>query len=208
MHRQLQPYFATTELTGDLGEDVTAVLTHHNFPKISGHVRRVAQEAERLATRFGVDPAGAETAGWLHDISAVIPNEARVEMCATFSIPVLPGEADFPMILHQKLSAAVARDVFGVTDTAVLSAIGCHTTLKAGASVLDKIVFIADKIEWDQPGEPPYLAELETAVSHNLDDACRVYLNYLWQQREKLRYVHPWFLAAHAELDCSTPAAG
>lgn len=161
---------------------------------------RVAQEAKRLAIQFGAHPIGAETAGWLHDISAVIPNQARVNLCQAFQVPILPGEADFPMILHQKLSAVMAREVFGVREPAVLSAIGCHTTLKAGASLLDKIVFIADKIKWDQPGEPPYLVELETAVAHNIDDACRVYLNYLWQQRESLRYIHPWFQAAYQEL--------
>ncbi|WP_420644611.1 bis(5'-nucleosyl)-tetraphosphatase (symmetrical) YqeK [Candidatus Leptofilum sp.] len=200
MNPQLQSYFEEIEMTGELGRDVTAVLTHHKFPKIAGHVSRVAAEARRLAVQFGADAAGAETAGWLHDISGVIPNGMRVEMCEAFGVPVLPGEADFPMILHQKLSAVVAREVFSVVDTAVLNAIGCHTTLKSGASLLDKIVFIADKIKWDQPGNPPYLAELETAVAHNIDDACRVYLDYLWQRRGSLRYAHPWFLAAHAEL--------
>ncbi|MCA9919478.1 MAG: bis(5'-nucleosyl)-tetraphosphatase (symmetrical) YqeK [Anaerolineales bacterium] len=200
MNLHLRPYFANIELTGELGQDVTAVLTHHSLPKVAVHVSRVAQEARRLAIQFGADPVGAETAGWLHDISAVIPNDVRVDMCAAFGLPVLPGEANFPMILHQKLSAVVARELFGVVDTAVLSAIGCHTTLKAGASLLDKIVFIADKIKWDQPGDPPYLGELETAVAHNLDDACLVYLDYLWQQRNSLGYAHPWFLAAHEEL--------
>ncbi len=201
MNKQLHPYFAEIEQTGSLAKDATAVLIHHNLPKVAGHVGHVAKEARRLASQFGADAAGAETAGWLHDISAVIPNEVRVEMCAAFDIPVLPGEANFPMILHQKLSVVVARELFGVTDTAVLSAIGCHTTLKANASQLDKIVFIADKIKWDQPGEPPYLVALETAVAHNLDDACRVYLNYLWRQRDSLRFAHPWFLAAHEELN-------
>lgn len=200
MHPQLQPYFAQFSITGDLARDVTAVLIHHQLPKVARHVSRVAQEARRLAAQFGADAIGAETAGWLHDISGVIPNAARVDLCQAFNIPILPGEADFPMILHQKLSAVVAREVFGVTDTAVLSAIGCHTTLKAGASLLDKIVFVADKIRWDQPGEPPYLVEIETAIARSIDDACRVYLNYPWQQRGSLRYIHPWFAAAYEEL--------
>ncbi len=200
MNKQLEPFFGNFSFSGELNKDVTAVLTHHQLPKVAGHVSRVAQEAKRLAMQFGADPAGAETAGWLHDISAVIPNKVRVEMCLEFGIPVLPGEADFPMILHQKLSAVVAREIFGVTETAILSAIGCHTTLKAKATLLDKIVFVADKIKWDQPGEPPYLVEIETAVSHSIDDACRVYLAYLWQQRDSLRYIHPWFVAAYEEL--------
>lgn len=204
MNALLKSYFGMVAFSGELAKDVTAVLTHHQLPKVAAHVSRVAQEAKRLAIQFGADPIGAETAGWLHDISAVVPNEARVDLCRAFGIPVLPGEADFPMILHQKLSAVVAREVFGVMEPAVLSAIGCHTTLKAGASLLDKIVFVADKIKWDQPGKPPYLAEIETAVTHSLDDACRVYLNYLWQQRSSLRTVHPWFLAAYEELGSPT----
>lgn len=200
MNHYLKPYYGQFTLTGDLGLDVTAVLTHHHLPKVAEHVARVAQEARQLASRFGADPDQAETAAWLHDISAVIPNPARVDLCAAFNIPVLPGEASFPMILHQKLSTVVAQEVFGVTETAVLSAIGCHTTLKAGASLLDKIVFVADKIQWDQPGEPPYWGELVTAVARLIDDACRVYLNHLWQQRDTLRFVHPWFVAAREEL--------
>ena len=200
MHPKLQPYFAQFSLSGELGRDVTAVLLHHQLPIVAGHVIRVAQEARRLAMQFGADAIGSETAGWLHDVSGVIPNAARVDLCQAFNISVLPGEATFPMILHQKLSAVVAREVFGVTDTAVLSAIGCHTTLKAGASLLDKIVFVADKIKWDQPGEPPYLAEIETAVAHSIHDACRVYHAYLWPKRDSLRYVHPWFVAARQEL--------
>lgn len=200
MNHHLKPYFEPISLTGNLGSDVTAVLIHHHLPKVAGHVARVAQEARRLAGRFGADPDQAETAAWLHDIGAVIPNPARVELCAALGIAVLPGEAAFPMILHQKLSVVVAQAVFGVAEPGVLSAIGCHTTLKAGASLLDKIVFVADKIQWDQPGEPPYLGALATAVTHSIDDACRVYLDHLWQQRDTLRYVHPWFVAARDEL--------
>jgi predicted HD superfamily hydrolase involved in NAD metabolism len=200
MNHHLKPYFGQFSLTGDLGWDVTAVLIHHQLPKVAKHVARVAREARQLARRFGADPDQAETAAWLHDISAVIPNPARVELCAALGIDVLPGEAAFPMILHQKLSVVVAQEVFGVAETAVLSAIGCHTTLKAGASLLDKIVFVADKIQWDQPGEPPYLDALATAVAQSIDDGCRVYLNHIWQQRDTLRYIHPWFIAAHEEF--------
>lgn len=200
MNSHLQPFYGQFLLTGELRQDVTAVLTHHQLPKVAGHVARVAQEAKRLATQFGADPVGAETAGWLHDISAVIPNAKRVALCEAFNIPVLPGEAAFPMILHQKLSAVVAKEVFGVMDTAVLSAIGCHTTLKPQATLLDKIVFVADKIKWDQPGQPPYLAEIETAVAQSINAACLVYHNYLYQQRDTLGFVHPWFLASRQGL--------
>jgi HD superfamily phosphohydrolase YqeK len=61
-------------------------------------------------------------------------------------------------------------------------------------------LFIADKIAWDQEGAPPYLAEIEKALAHSLDDACRGYLRYLWTQKAELPVVHRWFLAAYDEL--------
>ncbi len=82
----------------------------------------------------------------------------------------------------------------------MLSAIECHTTLKGNPSELDKIVFVADKIAWDQSGTPPYLDDLLAALDRSLDQAALVYLDFLWDQREQLRVVHPWMVAARAHL--------
>jgi HD superfamily phosphohydrolase YqeK len=104
------------------------------------------------------------------------------------------------MLLHQRLSAVIAKERFGIHDGDVLSAIGCHTTLKARASLLDKVVFIADKVAWDQPGTPPYQLALDKALAYSLDQAVFCYLDHLWQQRETLAAVHPWFVDAYQEL--------
>ena len=160
----------------------------------------MAAEARRLAIRFGEDPARAEAAGLLHDISAPIPDAERLATAEAWGVEALAEERAYPMILHQKLSAVIAREAFGVKDAGVLSAIGCHTTLKAGASRLDKVVFVADKIAWDQPGDPPYLAEILAATERSLDAAAFCYLDYLYQRRATLRVAHPWMLAAWAEV--------
>ena len=104
------------------------------------------------------------------------------------------------MIAHQKLSVPIARALFSVTDIEVLSAIECHTTLKANPSTLDKVLFVADKIVWDRSGSPPYLDDLLAALEVSLDRAALVYLNFLWQQREQLQVVHPWIVAARDHL--------
>lgn len=186
--------------TGHLRRDVATFLTLHNQVHTAGHVVQVAAEARQLAGRFGAVPEEAEAAGLLHDISAVISNEERLAAAQTFGIEVLPEEAAFPMIIHQKLSVVLAREIFGVTAPAPLSAIGCHTTLKADASLLDKVVFVADKIRWDQAGVPPYLSDLEQALDRSLDHAAFCYLDYLWQRRTTLRVIHPWLATAHAQL--------
>ncbi len=61
-------------------------------------------------------------------------------------------------------------------------------------------MFVADKIAWDQSGDPPYLIELVGALGRSLECASLVYLDYLWEHRGALRVVHPWMLAARTEL--------
>lgn len=200
MHPALTSYYASVTMPGDLRAAVVALFQEHGFAHTAGHSARVAAEAGRLATRFGLDATPATAAGWLHDISTVVPNEQRIGLAEQLSLAILPEERTLPMIIHQKLSAVIAADVFAVTDPAILSAIGCHTTLHANASPLDMAVFVADKIAWDQPGDPPYLAEIQAAAEQSLSAAACVYINYLWQQRETLAVVHPWLADAHADL--------
>lgn len=188
------------ELTGRLPSDVSRFLVRHAQAHTAAHSAQVAAQAVELAERFGVGTSQAETAGWLHDVSAVIPNEKRIQVALENGLEVLPEEKQLPMITHQKLSALMARELFGITDAGVLSAVGCHTTLKADASPLDKVVFVADKIAWDQEGRPPYLGALEEALERSLDAAALVYLEYLWERRDDLPVLHPWVVAAHRQL--------
>ena len=179
---------------------VHTFLSAHGHEATAIHCRQVAEQARLLAHQFGVDPERAYLAGLLHDISAVIPTDERLAQAQAWGVDILPAERAAPMILHQKLSAVMARRDFGVEDAGVLSAIGCHTTLKPHASRLDKVVFLADKIAWDQPGEPPWLDDLLRALDDSLDAACLVYLDYLWERRAELLVVHPWLAAARANL--------
>lgn len=113
---------------------------------------------------------------------------------------VLLEEEIFPMLIHQKLSVTLAQEIFAISDTFVLSAIGCHTTLRKNATPLDKVVFVADKIEWDQPGYPPYLDDVLAALEKSLNHAAFSYLNYLWSIQDELKVLHPWAREAYLDL--------
>jgi predicted HD superfamily hydrolase involved in NAD metabolism len=193
-------YVGAVPITGDVQATMVALLTSHRQSHVVGHSLHVAAEARRLATCYELDVGAAEVAGWLHDISAIVPNDERIALAEGLGLDVLPEERAVPMIVHQKLSASIAELVFGIDDPAVLSAIGCHTTLKAGASPLDMAVFVADKIRWDQPGDPPYLEAILAAVERSLPAAAFCYLDYLWKRRETLLVIHPWLAQAHQQL--------
>lgn len=187
----------------DVSTDSESLLRLHGCEHTALHSKHVAEEAARLANRFGIDPICARIAGYLHDISAIIPNHQRIAIAEELGIKILPEERTFPMIIHQKISKAIARDLFSIQDTAVLDAIECHTTLKAQPSRMDLVLFVADKIAWDQAGTPPYLHQLQSDLDKSIEHAALVYLSYMWEQREKLRVVHPWLKEAYSYL-CQT----
>jgi predicted HD superfamily hydrolase involved in NAD metabolism len=206
----MHPFFANESgfrLSGDLAADVRRFLESHGCPKTAEHCMAVGAEARSLALRFGADPENAEIAGWLHDISAVYPNADRIRIARELGVEVLPEEETFPMIIHQKLSVEVARHLFGIERRDVLDAIGCHTTLKAPSTLLDRIVFVADKISWDQNGTPPYLAELNAQLDRSLEHGAMAYIGHLWAQRDKLKVLHPWLADAHADMQATIARA-
>jgi predicted HD superfamily hydrolase involved in NAD metabolism len=212
MHAYLQPLVKNIDFTGDFRQDMQAFLRAHGCAWTADHCLQVAEQARLTALQFGADPAQAEQAGWLHDVSAVFPHTRRLEAAQALGLEVLPEEAAYPMILHQKLSVALAQELFAVRSPAVLSAIGCHTTLRAGASLLDKVVFIADKLAWDGTGSAPFYGVIIEGLARSLDEGVFAYLDYLWQRRATLGVVHPWLAEAHQEMSAgqrpSAPATG
>lgn len=196
----LQVWANGFRFTDDVVRDAPAFLISHHAHATAAHVEAVAMQAREVALKFGINADHAEIAGWLHDISTIIPNEKRIEVAEARGVEVLPEEIQLPMIIHQKLSVVMAWELFHVDDEGILSAIGCHTTLKTGASDLDKVVFVADKLAWDQPGVAPFHADMWAAFERPLDELTLVYLQYLWDQRETLAVVHPWMRDAYLEL--------
>ncbi|GFZ33818.1 HDIG domain-containing protein [Clostridium zeae] len=187
--------------TSDLAENSNRLLIKYNRARIAEHSQRVAKKAKILARQYGIDESLAETAGLLHDIGGVYPNDKRIEISKILKINILAEEKELPLILHQKISVIMAQQIFDIQSPDILSAIGCHTTLKAGASILDKVLFVADKIEWDQDGLPPYLNEIEKAVDISLELAALTYFKYLWNDSSKLKVIHPWLADAYSELN-------
>ncbi len=184
----------------DIEKSVVNLLNKHGLPEIAGHCVDVGEEAERLAQAFEVSPLSAKTAGLLHDIGAIIRNDQRVTIAREWGIEVLPEEEKFPLILHQKLSRVMARELFGIEDDKILSAIECHTTLRAEATALDKIVFIADKLKWDQNAAPPYMERVKKGLEVSLDRGVFEFLSYWWERRDELAVVHPWLSQAYHEM--------
>ncbi|MFX3637476.1 MAG: bis(5'-nucleosyl)-tetraphosphatase (symmetrical) YqeK [Candidatus Pristimantibacillus sp.] len=198
---EYQRFINGVVFSGELRKDVQAFSENHNEHETLDHTINVGNEAVRIAQLFGVNETFALQAALLHDVSNVVPKDRMMSIAEAQSIDIIEVELRFPRIIHQKLSKDMAMGIFGCTDIAILNAIECHTTLKAGASPLDKVLFVADKISWELPGEHPYQEKMRQKLEvFDLDGAILVYLNHVWGQRDKLKVVHPWLIEARQEL--------
>lgn len=116
-------------------------------PRRFTHTLGVAETAERLAPTCGVDPRRARLAGLLHDCAKSMPLE-EMRKLVTEELPDLDAaELETRQILHAPAGMILARDMFGVRDASILSAIRKHTVGAGDMSPMDALIYVSDFIE-------------------------------------------------------------
>ena len=111
------------------------------------HSVRVARCADILAQRHGLDARKARVAGMLHDLARLYSAERLIAESEARGLPISVREREHPTLLHARLGAALARELFGVADPEILSAIEKHTLGADAMSPLDCAVYLADSLE-------------------------------------------------------------
>jgi len=111
------------------------------------HSLNVADTAVEMARRYGADEEKIYLAGLLHDCGKSYKGNAAREFVKKIGYQPDGIELLQPGLLHGVIGEYLARHEYGVADPEILSAIRWHTTGRAGMSVLEKIIYIADYIE-------------------------------------------------------------
>lgn len=196
------PYIQTISLSGDLKTDIINFLTVNNKQEIASHCIAVAKKSEKIATIFGLDAVTVSNSALLHDISNVMSPQDMLDYGMNQNWEIDPSEEKYPFLLHQRLSAVFAGELFGVDDPTVLSAIRCHTTLKDNPSPYDMVLFLADKLSWAQNGTPPFFDVVSSALEISLTHASLVYINFVLDNGMILS-PHRWMMDAKNWLENS-----
>ncbi|MCL2819881.1 MAG: bis(5'-nucleosyl)-tetraphosphatase (symmetrical) YqeK [Oscillospiraceae bacterium] len=110
------------------------------------HVKACETEAVRLAGRWGINPEDACEAAILHDITKKLDFSQNMCIIAEHGNNEISLERHEEKLLHSITGAMLAKSEFGVSDE-VSDAIKWHTTGRAGMSMLEKVIYIADYIE-------------------------------------------------------------
>ena len=103
-------------------------------------------EAVKLAERWNADLDDARCAAILHDITKKLDLNEQLIICHKYGIMTDAVEMREVKLLHSKTGAALAGDIFGMSEE-VCDAIKWHTTGKADMSILEKVIYLADYIE-------------------------------------------------------------
>lgn len=184
-------YVTVPEITGDIKADIFNLLSVNGKEETFTHVKAVAETAVKIADTYQLDIQICETAAYLHDISAVIAPSDMLAYVTENHLFLDESEKRYPFILHQRISRMIAENYFKITDERILSAVECHTTLKANPSPYDMVIFIADKLSWDQEGTPPFYQIVSEQLKISLENASLAYINFIIENGIIL-YPHSW----------------
>ena len=108
------------------------------------HSVNVAKEAARLAEKYGADPEKARLAGILHDITKETPADQQLKIMEKFDVQLTDIERSAPKLWHAISGAVYIEHELGIKDKDILDAVRYHTTGRAGMSLFEKVLFIAD----------------------------------------------------------------
>jgi len=133
------------------------------------HVYGVLQTARELSARFGVPLEQAEMAALGHDYAKQIPATYLLAFARLRNLVIDPAEESHPHLLHGPVASVLLVEEGLVSEPAVLDAIRWHTTGRAGMSLLERVIWLADYIEphRDFPG----VARVRAMAATSLDRA-------------------------------------
>ncbi len=124
-------------------EDLKKILSQERFY----HTQGVQKEAIELAKRYGVDIKKAELAGLLHDCAKCMQNEELKNFISENIKDIDKNELKNYKTLHAPVGAYFAHSKYKIDDKEIIDAIRWHTLGRINMSLLEKIIFLADKIE-------------------------------------------------------------
>ncbi len=162
------------------------------------HSLCVADEAERLAQKYGADAQKAYLAGLLHDITKNNTAEEQLKMFSEFGIIADDITKGSQKLWHAVTGAAYIEKVLGITDREIISAIRYHTTARVNMSLLEKILYLADFTSADRDYEDIDIMrdKVEIGIREAMVYALSYTINELVAYEAK---IHPDTFAAYNE---------
>lgn len=116
-------------------------------PKRYKHLLSSEKTAREIADIVGMDGNKAALAGLLHDNSKHFEIDDMNKILSTHKVAKTERETIYQSDMHAPLSALVAKNNIKLKDNDILNAIRNHCQYNKNHHLLDKVVFLTDKID-------------------------------------------------------------
>ena len=163
--REKELYLHPPEELDYLRRYIRSLMTDYRYR----HSLGVEKQAVKMARRFGADQRKAALAGILHDICKDMPKGALLQNILESGI--ING-IDFkasPQLIHSYAGALYLQSHMDIHDLEVIEAVRYHTTARAGMSLLETVVYLADLTSEDR--EYPDVGEMRRLCDTDLRKA-------------------------------------
>ncbi len=163
------------------------------------HSLCVADEAKRLAIKYGADGEKAYLAGLLHDITKNTQETEQLQMFKDFDIIPDSITKGSQKLWHAVTGAAYIEKILGIKDEEIISAVRYHTTAKKNMSLFEKILYLADFSSLDRDYDDVDI--MRDKVNESINSAMRYALSYtITELVEKQAQIHPDTMDAYNEI--------
>lgn len=170
--------------------EIKAILKNRLNEQRYYHSLCVADEARRLAIKYGADNEKAYLAGLVHDITKNTPENEQLKIFSDFGI--MPDDITLASkkLWHAVSGAAYIENVLNIKDAELLHAVRYHTTALGNMSLFDAVLYLADFTSADRDYDD--VAVMRKLVDESLNDALKYALSYtICELVQKGARIHP-----------------
>lgn len=158
-----------------LKEELKKQVSEHRYM----HSLGVMRMCEKLANMYGADVKKSKLIGLMHDIAKDISREEILKYIKENNIEVTKTEMELVDTLHGKVGAHICKHKYSF-DEEMSTAISVHSTGKADMTLLQKILYVADKTDETRTYEKA--KELRQIAYEDLDKAIITHINYILER--------------------------
>lgn len=165
----------------DIFEVVEEICEETGHIELYDHMEHVANLASEIASHYNMSSEDAYLAGFLHDVGRLVKSNEYILLLNQREIHITEQERKVPSVLHGKVSAIIANHEFHIKDENLLNALRYHVSLRKDSSDMEKVIFLADKMSWDNKA---VVNLVEDHVFQSLNIACFKVLEWLKEDIE------------------------